>query len=118
MHVYSADPKGLPCWKLVTGLVPFQGANYIHPLKQRKVKEFIDYVNDKYPEIDMICIFGSSVTPYCHPGSDIDVVIGGVNKHRFVPPDNDIYDIIWADSITPGSSFANEITRKGVVVYG
>ena len=106
------------CWCRVKGVPAYQCINYIHPLKQKAVGELIEYTKEKYPNVKLICVFGSSVTPRCHPGSDIDIVIDGDDVEHFVPPENDEYDVLRKSWIDPKSELAREIEREGVVVYG
>ena len=51
---------------------PFLHCEKIHPLQQKKVRRIIDAVCQN-PRVKEIRIFGSSVTPRCHVGSDVDV---------------------------------------------
>lgn len=98
---------------------PYQGVNWIHPLKQRKIEELIEYTRKNYPCVTNIVVFGGSVREDCHIGSDIDIAIYEKGKQRtFCPPDNDCYDVLYLDELHPGSLLYAHVVEKGVAVYG
>lgn len=57
----------------------YQNINYIHPIKQKKIEELLDYIEEKYPSIKQVIVFGSTVDGRCNFNSDIDLVIVGLN---------------------------------------
>ena len=104
-------------WPKVKDVSQYQGVNFIHPWKQKKVEELINYTKNNYPNIKAIAIFGSSVTPMCELWSDIDIVLWG-EECKFLHPDNDVYDVLWEQDIPKDSVLWQDILREGVVVYG
>ncbi len=104
-------------WLNRTALKDYRGVNWIHPLKQRSVELLVDKVK-QVPGIKVVIIFGSVTEERCTPFSDIDVmIVGRPNKGYFIPPQGDIYDIIYADSVPANASLWEEIKRDGVIVY-
>lgn len=95
---------------------PFKNCQYVFPMQQRKVERIVNYYK-KNPHVKRIVIFGSSVTPYCHPGSDVDF---------YLELDEDVstrvreywdfeYDR-WTN-FTVDSRMNDEIHKTGVEVY-
>lgn len=107
-----------PCWMcLPTVGTPYLGVNFIHPLKQKKIKELREYTQQHYPCVQSLIVFGSSTQDSCHPGSDIDIVVCGDRNCEFSPPDNDEYDVLFAERINEESDLWKEIREEGVIVY-
>lgn len=96
----------------------YQNINYIHPIKQKKIEELLDYIEEKYPSIKQVIVFGSTVDGRCNFNSDIDLVIVGLNTDYFEPLDNDSYDVLKAEDIINGSYLQRVISRDGVSVFG
>ena len=46
----------------------------IYPLKQRQVSDIIQ-IAKSFPVIKKVIVFGSSITPKCHIGSDLDLCV-------------------------------------------
>ena len=96
---------------------PFLNLNFIYPLKQQTVRELIDHTRTKYPGVEAIAVFGSSVTPNCRVDSDVDIAIWKPEGYLFIEPDNDVYDVIDVMRIKRESALGQEIASKGVIVY-
>lgn len=95
---------------------PFTNVNRIYPLQQRKVQELLQDLSD-CPEVQEVVVFGSSVTPQCHMGSDVDIY---VVLARDINPIDEAHDFafdLWTNyTVTP--RLLEEIEKKGVKVYG
>lgn len=97
----------------------------ISSYKQNDLKAVLDIIPES---VDELWVFGSSVTPYCRPDSDLDVCVVGDNitkadrKKLIHAPRHgmDLLDITNAEFIKErnevGSVF-NEVFNKGVLVY-
>lgn len=94
---------------------PFMNCEYIHPLQQKRVAQLIEHLkNDN--NINMIIIFGSSVTSRCHTDSDVDIYCDINEKKRVINKYLDFpYDLITNFSVD--DILYNEICEKGVIVY-
>lgn len=104
---------------------------YIHPLKQKLVSSIVDKAcfNDF---VKKIIIFGSSVTCYCHPFSDLDICVvwNTIDNTKSDLLDSRVYeffnfisivsegnaDFFSADRIE-GTDLEKEIKMNGVTVY-
>ena len=93
--------------------------------KQDDLKAVLDVIPES---VDELWVFGSSVTPYCRPDSDLDVCIVGDNitkadrKALIHAPRHgmDLLDITNTDFIkerNEAGSVFNEVFNKGVLVY-
>lgn len=96
---------------------PYRSIAAIHPLKQHKLEEFIEWVKTRFPQIEYIVVFGSTVDGRCRSYSDIDVCLWGAKGIHFYTPDNDVYDVIFAEDVGSNSLLRKEIERDGVVIY-
>lgn len=91
---------------------------FINALKQRAVGEIITYTRNGFPGVEAICVFGSAVTEYCTPNSDIDFVLYGTPTDNYRPHvDGEVLDYQWVSTIPNNSQLRNEILREGVIVY-
>ena len=94
---------------------------YIHPYKQEVVK---NAVNQAFEGISHIIVFGSAVGLACKPYSDVDLcVIGDVcenslTKLRTKGQPMDILHYTSVEELKKDRRVYEEITRKGVMVYG
>lgn len=96
---------------------PYSDITWIHPYKQQKVEELLSYVRDRYPQITAVVVFGSSTKMTCSEESDLDILICGDKDKQFIPPMNDVYDVVFAQSIPLDARLWDEIERDGVLVY-
>ena len=99
---------------------------YVHPYKQHAVKHLVDNVDDW---VDVVIIFGSSVTHAHHYESDLDVCIIGIPDEEFSSQKlrlrGEPYDFILVDSAMilrqksdeDFNSVYRDIMEEGVVVY-
>jgi len=93
---------------------------YIHPYKQHVVKTI---VNNVFPEISQVIVFGSSTTTACKPYSDVDICVIGdfdseqVSNLRVAGEAIDILHFKNIDSLLEDARLTDEV-RKGVRVYG
>lgn len=104
-------------WPIRTASREYPSVHYIHPYKQGKVEELIDYVQANYPSIKVIVVFGSTVDGRCKPWSDLDILIVGDTERKFVPPDNDKYDYFRLEELAPDSRLLAQILKEGYIVY-
>jgi len=116
---------------ILTRSIPFpvtldnsSNSKSVNPLKHDDLKKVLSKVPDS---VDEIWVFGSSVTPYCRPNSDLDLCIIG---HTTIEEESVMYkaasgsvDIITktpegfaSNSKIPGSVY-KEVLDKGVLVY-
>lgn len=94
---------------------PFLNCDRVHPIQQRKIRCIIDALS-ACPSVKRITIFGSSVTPRCHNGSDVDLYVE-MDCHQKVPmPVCDFAYDLWTN-YTIVKPMLEEIAKKGVVVY-
>ena len=96
----------------------FNHCENIYPIQQKKVKTLLDEIkNNQY--VKKIVIFGSSVTPACHIGSDVDVYVEldkNISKKDLISDSlNFVYDL-WTNYMVD-ERLLNEINEKGLVVY-
>lgn len=94
---------------------PFKNCEYIYPIQQRKVKEFIDYLKQN-KNVKSIIIFGSSVTTACHIGSDVDVYVTLSKEEKIINKYFDFVYDLWTN-YSVDENLRSEIVKKGVVVY-
>lgn len=104
-------------WPCVPDCPEYRGVNWIHPLKQRRVYELIEHTKNNYPHVRALAVFGSSVSDRCRPFSDLDIVVWKPSGTKFIPPDNDDYDIILPQQTGKDSELWGDILKEGVVVY-
>lgn len=107
----------MPLYRLKEGVEPYLSVNCIHPLKQRQIAELIQKTKRQYPQVTHIAVFGSTVDGRCRVGSDIDICVWGGKGIGFTPPDNDEYDVVFAEDLPAASPLRAEILRDGWVVY-
>lgn len=94
---------------------PFKNCEYIYPIQQRKVKEFIDYLKQN-KNVKSIIIFGSSVTTACHIGSDVDIYVTLSKEEKIINKYFDFVYDLWTN-YSVDENLRSEIVKKGVVVY-
>lgn len=97
---------------------PYLSIRRIHPLKQEQIEELIEHTKKNYPEVQYIAVFGSTVDGRCRDVSDIDICVWGGKEYHFCSPDNDVYDVIHAEDLSPDSPLRKTIEEEGFVVYG
>jgi fructose-specific component phosphotransferase system IIB-like protein len=80
-------------------------------------------------ELDYIIIFGSSITPWCHFNSDIDVCLIGENAAAFNPDplrtEGQAYDFLPYSSVaeikkrsrTDRCNVESRILKDGLIIY-
>lgn len=96
----------------------YTNMHFINALKQRAVGEIVAYTRNRFPTVEAICVFGSAVTEYCTPHSDIDFVLYGNPTDAYRPHvDGEVLDYQWASTIPNNSKLRDEVLREGVVVY-
>ena len=94
---------------------------YIHPYKQKAVKQIVDNI---FPGVSQLIIFGSATSTACKPSSDIDVCVIGefdteqVAKLRQAGDVLDILHFVNVESLKHDTRLVNELRTKGVRVYG
>ena len=94
---------------------------YIHPYKQQSVKQIVDNV---FPEISQVIIFGSATSMACKPSSDVDVCVIGefdteqVAQLRQAKDTLDILHFADVESLKQDARLVKELRTKGVRVYG
>lgn len=97
----------------------------ISSYKQNDLKAVLDVIPES---VDELWVFGSSVTPYCRPDSDLDVCVVGDNitkadrKILIHAPRHgmDLLDVTHAEfnkERNESGSVFNEVFNKGVLVY-
>ena len=97
----------------------------MNPLKQDELRNVLDVIPDS---VDELWVFGSAVTPYCRPDSDIDVCIVGDNisrndRKKLAHAPRYGMDLIGAthrqfeaEKKESGSIF-NEVYSKGLLIF-
>lgn len=119
-----AIKNGIP-FELTAAPVPRSNFELISTIKQGEVKKVLDVLPDS---VDEVWVFGSAVTAYCRPESDIDVCVVG----DYITKDDrrimahaprhgmDLIDVSHAvfdsEKNNPGSIF-NEVFSKGLLIY-
>lgn len=94
---------------------PFKNCEYIYPIQQRKVKEFVDYFKIN-KNVRSIMIFGSSVTERCHSGSDVDIYVTLDKNEKIIDKYFDFVYDLWTN-FTVDKDLKEEIFKTGVLVY-
>lgn len=90
---------------------------WVHPLKQESVGRFIDLCLQEHPEVRRIVVFGSAVSEWCRPDSDVDFMVNGVRGIVHSPVDEE-WDVLYAEELDPESLICQEVLHDGLVVYG
>ena len=94
---------------------------YIHPYKQQTVKAIVDNV---FPGVKQLIIFGSATSTACKPYSDVDVCVIGdfdteeVTKLRTSEDNLDILHFKNIEILLQDTRLVRELKKKGVRVYG
>lgn len=102
-------------WNVVTDY--FWNAPAIFPTQQKDVAAMVDLCK-KDSNIQRVIIFGSSVTPHCHPWSDIDIYFELLEDTYLLPvvKDSDAIFDKWTNfNVSP--ELLDEINRTGVPVF-
>lgn len=105
----------MPKWKVCIDR-PFSNCERIYPIQQRKIRALIDYLSGN-SNVELITVFGSSVTNMCHIDSDVDIYVK-LNKpegnlvHKYF---DFVFDL-WTN-YTVDDRLKYEISKKGVIVY-
>lgn len=93
----------------------FLNCTYIHPLKQRQLAEAVEKAKS-YPNVAYLVVFGSTLTERCEEESDIDLVVWD-DTHSYRPPNNDAYDLFYADELNPDCIVYDDVCERGVIIY-
>lgn len=93
----------------------FLNCEHMHPLKQRQLAEVVHKARNT-STVKALAVFGSTITDNCWDESDIDLVIWD-KTHTFRPPNNDAYDLFYADELTEDWMIYNDIVNRGVIIY-
>ena len=104
-------------WPQVYAGSSFLNTHFVHPLKQRAVYELVSNTKLKFPGVEAIAVFGSSVTDMCRVDSDIDIAVWRKSGSEFLEPCNDVYDVVFPLEMGEGSPLRTELADKGVIVY-
>ncbi|MGL4737236.1 MAG: nucleotidyltransferase domain-containing protein [Cellulosilyticaceae bacterium] len=100
---------------------------YVSPLKQQEIKVLIEHV----PEcVEMLILFGSTITDCCRPMSDIDLLIIGnhLEEHEaeliaYRKRVKSAMDLLMMsleqlkEAVQSDLPFYKEIYQKGIVIY-
>ena len=95
---------------------PFMNCQYIYPIQQNKVKSLLEDITDGINQIKRVIVFGSSVTEFCHAGSDVDIYVETDNNGALIKQDHPFEYDLWTNH-TADERLKKEILSKGVVVY-
>ncbi|MCL1934897.1 MAG: nucleotidyltransferase domain-containing protein [Defluviitaleaceae bacterium] len=95
---------------------------YIHPYKQKEVKNIVDKLKGR---VEAIIVFGSSVAYHCWTGSDIDLCLIGISPEDIKRGELPNSDVLYYKTKEEFLNNANtdlwtiekEILEKGVVVW-
>ena len=116
--------NGIP-FDLNAEIVPKNNFERVNSIKRDELQKILDVLPES---VDELWVFGSAVTPYCRPDSDIDVCIIGDNitredRKRIVHAPRygmDLLDVshleFEAEREVKGSIF-NEVYTKGLLIY-
>ena len=112
-------------FELTAEAVPKNNFERVNALKRDELQKVLDVLPDS---VDELWVFGSAVTPYCRPDSDIDVCVVGDNITKadrrtmaHAPRYGmDLVDVSHEQFETEreirGSIF-NEVFTKGLLIY-
>ena len=116
--------NGIP-FELTASPIPKSNFDKVNSIKRDELQKVLDVLPDS---VDELWVFGSAVTPYCRPDSDIDVCIVGDNitkadrKVIFAAPryGMDLIDVtheqFQAERDDLGSIFY-QVYTKGLLIY-
>lgn len=96
---------------------PYPSIRKTHPLKQRQLRELVDFTKENFPSVKCIAVFGSTVDGRCRPVSDIDICVWGGKEAHFYTPPNDVYDVIFAEDLEKDSPLYKRIFEEAWVIY-
>ncbi len=116
--------NGIP-FDLTTAAVPRNNLERVHEFRREDLKKILGMLPDS---IDELWVFGSSVTPYCRPDSDLDILVIGDHitheelKTIYRTPDCavDLLDATPSDFIAwrqDGGTIYHEAFTKGLLIY-
>ena len=116
--------NGIP-FELTAEKTPRNNFERVSEYKREDLKKILDVIPES---VDELWVFGSSVTPYCRPDSDLDVCIVGDNiskedRRRLAHAPRygmDLIDInheVFDRESREGGSVFNEIKNKGLLIY-
>lgn len=117
--------QAIPFELSVNKALPQSSGSKISDYKKEDLKSVLDVIPDS---VDELWVFGSAVTPYCRPDSDLDVCIIGdsitkedrkllIHAPRHAMDLLDVtHEIFAKESKEPGNVFY-EVANKGVLVY-
>jgi predicted nucleotidyltransferase len=99
--------------------VRFANVEYIHPLKQKIVNEYVKQF-EQDANVKAAIIFGSSVEFRCNSRSDVDICIERYDREKGFRNHPELSlteetDIVYADSVA--GRLKSEIEQKGIVVF-
>ena len=116
--------NGIP-FELTASVVPRYNFEKVSEFKRDDLKKVLDAMPDS---VDELWVFGSSITPYCRPDSDLDVCVVGDNISRedrktlaHAPRRGmDLIDVTHHEfkeqRLDPDSIFS-EVYNKGLLIY-
>ena len=120
----TALKKGIP-FELTATSKPRNNFEKVNKLKQEDLKRILDALPDS---VDELWVFGSALTPYCKPESDIDVCVVGDNitnedcRTLMHAPTSamDLIDAsheVFENERKVVGSIYNEVQEKGLLIY-
>ncbi|MBR2098918.1 MAG: type II toxin-antitoxin system RelB/DinJ family antitoxin, partial [Firmicutes bacterium] len=65
--------NGIP-FELTTAINPKNNLERVHEYRRKDLQEILQMLPSS---VDELWVFGSSVTPYCRPNSDLDILVVG-----------------------------------------
>ena len=116
--------NGIP-FELTATAVPNNDFERINAIKQGEVLNVLNALPDT---VDELWVFGSAVTPYCRPDSDIDVCVIGDNiskedRRQMAHAPRYGMDLIdvshkqFESEKNEKGSVSNEVYNKGLLIY-
>lgn len=120
----TALKKGIP-FELTATSKPRNNFEKVNQLKQEDLKRILDVLPES---VDELWVFGSALTPYCKPESDIDVCVVGDNitnedrKMLMHAPVSamDLIDVSregFNNERKVAGSIYNEVQENGLLIY-
>ena len=116
--------NGIP-FELTTAINPKNNLERVHEYRRKDLQEILQMLPSS---VDELWVFGSSVTPYCRPDSDLDILVVGDSithdelsaiyktPHCAVDLLDATHENFSNWQHQPGSIY-NEIASKGLLIY-